>query len=266
MKKAILYIVLAIVLTGCEVIREGDRLIELPMSITGERAHVLIDYTGFRCVNCPKASAEAQELSQLYGERLIVVAMHPASNPFTQGLYDYTCPEADVYYKYMGGNASTAFPTGNIDMRSEEGIYFTDYLAWPGRLASAMKDSAKVFLSAEVSLNENTQEMRITTTAYASSTAHCRLITWLVEDSVMGVQAMPDGTINTEYAHRHVLRGAAGEAWGDSIVLTTQPARFTQTMRLPESCVRTHCEIVAVLTDEQHQILNATKSNISLQQ
>ena len=29
---------------------------------------------------------------------------------------------------------------------------------------------------------------------------------WLVEDSVLGVQAMPDGSINTQYYHRHMLR------------------------------------------------------------
>ena len=29
---------------------------------------------------------------------------------------------------------------------------------------------------------------------------------WLVEDSVLGVQAMPDGSVNMEYYHRHMLR------------------------------------------------------------
>ena len=74
-----------LLLTSCETIPEGERLIEIPLpEDTTGGANLLIEYTGFRCVNCPKASEAAQALKEMYGERLLVVSMHPESNPFTQ--------------------------------------------------------------------------------------------------------------------------------------------------------------------------------------
>ena len=117
--KRLLYILLALTLCACEVINEADRLIPVPLPIANGRKHVLLEFTGFRCVNCPEAAEKAASLQALYGENLIVIALHPASNPFTQGAaeYDYTCPEADSIYRFMGGTETTPFPTGNIDMQ-----------------------------------------------------------------------------------------------------------------------------------------------------
>ena len=172
-------------LCGCEVIKEEDRLIPVEQEESGSRTHVLLEFTGFRCVNCPKAAETAQTLHELYGERLIVVALHPASNPFTQGKYDYTCPAADSIYQYMGGTASTPFPTGNIDMTATDGSYFCDPEEWPTALSRAMADTI------------------------VPSLAEAKKSYWLVEDSVLGAQAMPDGSVNMEYYHRHVLRAVS---------------------------------------------------------
>ena len=69
-------------------------------------------YTGPKCVNCPTAAEEAHSLLTEYPDNLVVVAMHPADNHFTQTgkpEYDYTCPEANDYYRYFGGTAVTPF-------------------------------------------------------------------------------------------------------------------------------------------------------------
>ncbi|MEE0952366.1 MAG: hypothetical protein U0L62_09200, partial [Paludibacteraceae bacterium] len=67
-------LLLATMLISCEVIREEDRFIPIPTPLSTERTHVLIEYTGFRCVNCPTAAAHAAQLQQTYGEQLIIVA------------------------------------------------------------------------------------------------------------------------------------------------------------------------------------------------
>ena len=121
------YIILfVLLLTGCDVIPKDEQLIPLDTK-QGTRRHVLIEYTGFRCVNCPTAAEMAQELADMYKEQLYVVSLHPASNPFTQGKYDYTSPAADSIYRWMGGDASTPFPTGNIDMKRYGGECSTEY-------------------------------------------------------------------------------------------------------------------------------------------
>lgn len=222
MKTRILYIAcLMALLSACELIPEQDRLIPIQPPVTDStRCHVLIEFTGFRCVNCPAAAEIANDLSRLYGERLIVVAMHPASNPFTQGKYDYTCPEADSIYQLMGGTAQTPFPTGNIDFLPIDNDYFLDPLEWTGRLQTLMTNHQSPFTNHQSPI-----------TSY-----------WLVEDSVLGVQAMPDGSVNTAYYHRHVLRAIS-------------PLPFTA---LPAACDPAHCSVVTVFSDSiDNHILNA---------
>ena len=181
MRKLFIYMVI-LALCSCEVIPEDERLIPVVTESSGQRTHVLLEFTGFRCVNCPTAAETALNLQALYGERLTVVALHPASNPFTQGKYDYTCPAADSIYQWMGGDATTPFPTGNLDMQPYEGSWFVNMSEWATMVYQAMSDTVVPNLDA------------------------AELSYWLVEDSIQGVQAMPDGTVNMEYYHRHVLR------------------------------------------------------------
>ena len=258
----ILLIVLA--LAGCQVIPENERLIEMPVIVSGDvHPHVLIEYTGFRCVNCPKAAEKAHELQQMYGDKLIVVAMHPASNPFTQGVYDYTCPEADTYYQFMGGTATTSFPNGNIDMMRQSDGFMTDYLDWPARLSDRMSDTTDIRLQTTATLDAQTRDITITTTAYAGSPVEANLVIWLTEDSIIGAQMMPDGNANMEYTHNHVLRAAAGEPWGKSLSLSTMPTHETTLLHLPDPCNADNCHIVALIIDKDDKhILNATETKI----
>ena len=250
----IVILVWLVMLTGCEVIRESERLIEVPIAVdSSERRHLLVEYTGFRCVNCPKAAEAAAALQDVYGEQLIVVSMHPASNPFTQGAaqYDYTCPAADVYYQHMGGTATTPFPTGNIDFVEQENGWLSDYTEWPALLAKRMN------LPAAVHITAHKNEL----TLFAEQAQTCQLAIWLVEDSVPGVQAMPDGSVDKAYYHRHVLRGTVGDPWGETISVGQQQTKHTVNIEIPEGCDPKHCSAVAVLLNEKREVLNAIELN-----
>ena len=196
-------------MAGCELIPDEERYKPVD-SRTGTRCHVLLEFTGFRCVNCPAASDLAQRLQQTYEGKLYVVALHPASNPFTQGKYDYTCPAADSIYQWMGGNASTPFPAGNIDMMPYEGEWFANTNQWPTMVYEAMNET-------EI---PNPDQLK---TSY-----------WLVEDSVLGVQAMPDGSVNDHYYHRHVLRGV----WDEEAAIV-----------VPEGCRREYLSVLKLYLD-----------------
>lgn len=212
--KNYLYIVLAaLCLAGCELIPDEERYKPVD-SRTGTRCHVLLEFTGFRCVNCPAASELAHRLQQTYEGQLYVVALHPASNPFTQGKYDYTCPAADSIYQWMGGNASTPFPAGNIDMMPYEGEWFANTNQWPTMVYEAMQET-------EI---PNPDQLK---TSY-----------WLVEDSVLGVQAMPDGTVNDHYYHRHVLRGV----WDEEAAIV-----------VPEGCRREYLSVLKLYLDTKNK-------------
>ena len=207
--KRFLYIVLTLMMAGCEVIPYEERY-QPVVNGNSERCHVLIEFTGFRCVNCPSASELAQTLQETYEGKLVVVAMHPASNPFTQGKYDYTCPAADSIYRLMGGDASTPFPAGNVDMKPFEGEWFANSSQWPTMVYEAMNETDL----------PNPDRLK---TSY-----------WLVEDSVLGVQAMPDGSVNDHYYHRHVLRGV----WDEEAAIV-----------VPEGCRREYLSVLKLYLD-----------------
>ena len=57
---------------------------------------------------------------------------------------------------------------------------------------------------------------------------------WLVEDSVLGVQAMPDGSVNDHYYHRHVLRGV----WDEEAAIV-----------VPEGCRREYLSVLKLYLD-----------------
>lgn len=209
MKNYIYIVLAALCLAGCELIPDEERYKPVD-SRTGTRCHVLLEFTGFRCVNCPAASDLAQNLQQTYEGQLYVVALHPASNPFTQGKYDYTCPAADSIYQWMGGDASTPFPAGNIDMMPYEGEWFANTNQWPTMVYEAMNET-------EI---PNPDQLK---TSY-----------WLVEDSVLGVQAMPDGSVNDHYYHRHVLRGV----WDEEAAIV-----------VPEGCRREYLSVLKLYLD-----------------
>ena len=256
--KYIVFIVL-LALTACEVIKEEDRLIPLPQPTASERVHVLIEYTGFRCVNCPTAAELAHQLQQLYAGQLIVVAMHPPTNHFTQGLYDYTCPEADVYYTYMGGTATTSFPKGNIDLQAVDNDYLLDPSVWATQLEQVMKDTLCPYLSCTAEADTTLRTLSIVTKYSLNGDAQVAL--WLIEDSISGVQAMPDGSVNMDYTHRHVLRGAANNApWGVPAV----GQKMKTEMPLPTSCNPQQCSIVALLLDKNdYHILQAYETKLT---
>lgn len=230
--KRLLYIFLTLALCACEVIPEADRLIPVPLPAGNEHRHVLLEYTGFRCVNCPAAAETAHNLQALYGDQLIIVALHPASNPFTQGLYDYTCPEADSIYRFMGGTATTSFPAGNVDVAQWEDTWFADPVEWPAWIQHVMRDTVAPYLS--VTAEADTLTRQIYVNAFFAPDPDTRLALWLVEDSVPGVQAMPDGTVNDHYFHRHVLRAA----------VTGQTV-----LSIPAQCNPARCSVVAILED-----------------
>jgi hypothetical protein len=266
MIKNILYIVIsAVLLCACEVIREEDRLVPIPrQEYKTNRTHVLVEYTGFRCINCPAAAELAQSLVQLYDTQLIVVAMHPKSNPFTQGAlkYNYTCPEADAYYQFMGGTKTTPFPVGNIDMRRVENHYLINPNEWAAKLNCMMGDSTHIALTVEAETDTVIRTVNLGITICSDSVIDCRLALWLVEDSVLGAQAMPDGTNNTAYFHRHLFRQTLGdEIWGTPLHITGKTDICHSTLILLPECNLVHCCMVAVLFDkDDYHILNAKQT------
>lgn len=277
-------VVAVAMLTACEVIPENERDFEvfIPKDTTTndstqttpvivKRSSLLIEYSGWMCVNCPTAAEVAHQLKEQYGEQLVVVVMHPESNPNTRHndkpALNYTCPEADSIYIMMGGTSTTAFPTGNINLfKHDTKSYFTDYSMWGKYISQAYSNPKPVIINQEVKGTMDSKDINIVVdiTNHDTKAIEATLQVWLTEDSVMGSQKKPEGT-DKNYAHNHLMRASISPLWGDIMPIEAhmteqQVYRYT----LPEKVVKENCNIVA-LVSVNGEVVQATETKISIE-
>lgn len=277
-------VVAVAMLTACEVIPEDERDFEvfIPKDTTTndstqttpvivKRNSLLIEYSGWMCVNCPTAAEVAHQLKEQYGEQLVVVVMHPESNPNTRHndkpALNYTCPEADSIYIMMGGTSTTAFPTGNINLfKHDTKSYFTDYSMWGKYISQAYSNPKPVIINQEVKGTMDSKDINIVVdiTNHDTKAIEATLQVWLTEDSVMGSQKKPEGT-DKNYAHNHLMRASISPLWGDIMPIEAhmteqQVYRYT----LPEKVVKENCNIVALVSVDG-EVVQATETKISIE-
>ena len=260
--RIILCVALCLGIAACEVIHPNDQLIfesetiippkdttatdpTVPSNI---RTALLIDFSGWKCVNCPDAAEQAHELLSIYGQQLVVLEAHPAANKLTASNkpeYDYTCPAADSLYKTMGGNITTPLPIGSVNMKAKEGGTF---LMNVGEWAGAVQSAVKQYHSADIHLRIGEQDSIICNIYnWSAQTLACNLYVWLTEDSIVSAQFYPDGPINN-YMRNHLLRDAISSPNGESLTLPAEE-NVTRTFlyTLPDKVVPENCHIVAAL-------------------
>ena len=270
-----IYIVLAAVLLGaCEVIPEGEReeVIFTPTDPSAVvRTSLLIEYSGWQCVNCPTAAEEAHRLKELYGENLVVVVMHPESNPNTRHnnkpALNYTCPEADSIYIMMGGTNTTPFPTGNVNMVKDaiKG-YFNEFDTWGTHISQAYANPKPVLLNHEVNGYADSRDiwMAVDITNLDSQAIEATLQIWLTEDSVIGSQKKPEGT-DKEYAHNHLMRASITPIWGEKVPIEAHMThQVTYEYTLPEKVVKENCNIVAIVS-VNGEVVQAKEKRITIE-
>jgi hypothetical protein len=261
-------------LAACEVIRPGERdeVIFTPTDPSAvKRTSLLIEYSGWRCMNCPNAAAAAHDLQEQYGEQLIVVVMHPESNPNTRygsnQTLNYTCPEADSIYSMMGGTNTTPFPTGNVNMvKDATNNYFNDNDKWGTLVSQAYSTPKPMLLKVEAtSIDTNVIFVAADITNIDTASIETTLQVWLTEDSVMGRQYMPDGTQNKNYAHNHLMRASISPLWGEVLPIEahlTQQVVYEYT--LPDKVKKENCNIVA-LVSVNGEVVQATETKIKIE-
>lgn len=262
-----------VILAACEVIPAGerDKVIFTPNnSATIKRTSLLIEYSGWQCVNCPTAAEEAHRLQEQYGDNLVVVVMHPESNPNTRHnnkpALNYTCPEADSIYIMMGGTNTTPFPTGNVNMvKDVTKGYFYDYDKWGTLVSQAYADPKPIPLSVEASvIDTNVIFVAVDITNLYSQPIETTLQVWLTEDSVMGSQKKPEGT-DKNYAHNHLMRASISPIWGEILpidALMTQQVVYEYS--LPAKVVKENCNIVA-LVSMNGEVVQAKETRITIE-
>lgn len=223
-KTYILYII-GLILTACSHIEEGERLIYVKPA-TVARTVLLEDFTGQRCVNCPKGTEIIEQLQEEYGDAIIAVGIHGGPLGFmgSNTLVGLATEVGNEYYDHWQLEYQ---PVGLVNRHGA--VNYTD---WATTVRALLAITAPLSMEAQASIQDGKIEISTTITGTDGNTTG-KLQLWVLEDGITAMQLMPDGSANREYVHNHVLRIPVNGTWGEDFTIQegeTKTTRHTQTL------------------------------------
>ena len=253
----LLLLAVVLLLTGCDEVSENERFIYVkPAEVS--RAVLIEDFTGQRCINCPNAADEIARLQEEYGkDKVIAVGIHGGalavySNAKVKGLRTALGDEYNTYW-----NVET-WPTGMVDRQGQP----VTHDRWSSLVRSEIEKTSPVTLSASTVYDEATRTLRIDTDVFSSESKNCKLQLWLTEDGIIAPQQMPDGSMNQEYVHNHVLRAAVNGSWGEDISLKEgEHSFFKHSIVLDEDWVLDNVSVVVFVYDN-NGVIQVSKTSM----
>jgi hypothetical protein len=195
---------------------------------TAPRKVLLEDCTGMTCNNCPQAAEIAEELKGIYGDQLIVVAVHMVDGfaapvpPLNDGLFDtdFRTPAGAAYEQAFN---ITSLPKGLVSRAPFENAVALSRTKWSSAVAAIIGHEAdfKLWFDA-LDFNAGTNTVNVTVKALCTKaiTGDHNLTIYLTEDSVIDDQLNLEADPPTveDYVHRHVLRDNLNGTWGEPLL------------------------------------------------
>ena len=196
-------------ITGCDIIKEGDRLIPITGGSVREKKVLLVEFTDQNCRNCPNATNEINKLKDRFSDTLIAVSIH--ANPLP---YPLVTKEGNEYEQYF---QAEDHPDGIIDggMRGQYGSH--DPQVWGGFILERLKPEPTINIDLSATFNETSKEATISVELKGNKAlSNAKLQLWIIESNIKQWQLMPDGTRNDNYIHNHVFRTSVNGTRGES--------------------------------------------------
>jgi len=242
-----------LIMAACSNIAEEDRIIYVaPHS---ERNILIEDFTGQKCINCPKATELIHELQETYGEDVIIpVAIHC-------GGYGIAAPKGlmtDLGKTYGDEIVSLlGQPSGRINRHTND-----SHTAWTSIVTEVAKYKATAEIELSCNYDEKSRSLNLKSILVDTNNAACQYQLWLTEDSIVALQYMPKNTTERQYIHNHVLRDAINGVDGDLLSFEKDTIRLSHNYTIPDNYVAEHCAVVAFLHDNQQGVREVIKVKI----
>jgi hypothetical protein len=215
----------------------GDNEGPVDQGTTVPRRVLLEDCTGHACNNCPQAAEIAEELKGIYGDDLIVVAVHMVDGfaapvpPLDDGYLDTDFRTAAGAAYEQAFNV-TSLPKGFVSRQSYENAVALSRTKWSSAVAAIIGQEADFKLWFDT-LDFNAGTNTVTTTVKAvctkAITGDHNLTIYLTEDNVVDGQENleADPSFIPDYVHHHVLRDNLNGTWGEPILTGSASAGDT---------------------------------------
>jgi len=233
---------------------------------------LLEDFTGHTCQACPNAHREATRLHDIYGDRLIILALHadfwadpyPAGAPYFT--YDFRNPTSTAIatdFNVIG----QPFPKGMVQRMLNPGTsdqLILDWAGWESKTDQWINTVAKAGIEITTSYDNGNRNITadVDLKVVSDLTDPVSLAVYFVEDSIVNWQK--DGSTNVQnYIHRHVLRGTLNGTYGEDLGSLTAGTELTKSYTgqlTPADADAAHVYIVAILTN------NVTKEVVQVEE
>jgi hypothetical protein len=188
--------------------RSDTTYVESAADVPQQRIALLEEFTGVRCVNCPRAHTTILNLQTANPGRIVPVGIHTGlfANPYT-GRSDFRIAEGPSLENLLGG--AQGYPSGAINrtkFAAENQIVISDQ-KWSNYIGNELQGTPEVNLSLTKELDLANGKVRVQARAKLNQAQAeaIHLTVYVVEDNIIDFQLTPTG-VDSNYAHKHVLR------------------------------------------------------------
>lgn len=251
--------------TSCSKIDPNNRLLPLEKSTANEgtRTVLLEDFTGEKCVNCPKAAKAIHDIQEIFGKNVVAVGLHGTTAFTPQGSTLFTEEAAAYYQRFANG---VGLPTGIISRNVFSGkttMPINEFATWSGLIKGLLASKPRLFSihasATSDGIDAITSTVKVEAYAQENLPKNLMLQVWVTEDGITGIPQ--DGAEDKyNYVHNHVLRGSLNGIWGEAITLNQE---VTSQRSLENITDIKNCHVVAFVYDAQTmEVYEATSITI----
>ena len=253
-------LLLASAALACSHIDDDEQLIYVKPE-PAKRVVLLEDFTGQRCVNCPKGTEVIEQLQQTYGDSVfIAVGIHGGPLGFS-GNDNQVGLATDIGNEYYDYWHLEYQPVGLVNRHGA-----VNYTEWAKAVKEELAKTAQLDMSLSAMLSDGQVHIHLSEYGIGGQITG-KLQVWLLEDQITAMQLMPDGTANAGYVHNHVLRAAVNGTWGENFTIREAERKEQElTQPLNDAWNPHHLSVVAFVYNGEgvHQAVKAKVVNPKL--
>jgi hypothetical protein len=264
------FLIMLFTFAACDVIEEPylEPVGSQPPPQPGEKVKkvLLEEYTGHKCPNCPGATEEAHTLQSIYGEQLILLAIHAGglAEPDASGLYtaDFRTETGNTLFSvYNPGFV----PSGTVNRTTAKAEFSS---SWQGRIEDILDQPQEANIDLECTFNQqnSTLDVHVEAEFMVDISGTYNLCFYISESGIIAPQLSDTGDIPA-YEHQHMLRDSYGGAWGLEIasgdILTGDIFMEHFQVSIGDGLVPGNTSVIAFICDaSDRRILQAEEKHI----
>ncbi|MDX1651249.1 MAG: Omp28-related outer membrane protein [Brumimicrobium sp.] len=248
--------------------------------------NVLIeDYTGHLCNNCPTAATIAHSIHENNPQRVFVASIHTdpgaqlsfqAADPNASSYYtDHTNPDAIAYgEEFQNGFNFIGNPQGTVNRKTVDSKMFDFSGTWQSRandilVANDLKFNLQsVFNSYPTSDGSIGGYLHVEIEKLTPENIEVKTVVYVIQDSLVDWQLMPDNTSNPNYVHRDLHLGSIdGNPFGVEAMPASAPSSTKNILdysyKLPPQYDASNMHfLIYVYNVETYEILQVIKQKL----